>query len=447
MARNFIKKVAPTGVNREQNDRKREIKPMHYFDYKNNILHAENVSLAEIAEQVGTPFYCYSAATFRRHIKMFQDSFSNQDAMVCYAMKANSNQAILTLIAQLGAGVDTVSGGEIKRAIKAGFPANKIVFSGVAKTHKEIKYALEVGIHCFNAESEPELIRINQVAKDMGVKARVSVRVNPDIDAGGHEKIMTGKSANKFGIPWKKIDKVYALITTLSNLKVIGIDLHIGSQITDLQPFADAFERIGTLVTSLRQAGHKIEHIDFGGGLGVPYKNDNDIPPHPDEYAAMINKVAGNLKVKYIFEPGRIIAANAGVLVGKVEHVKHGDGRDFVIIDVGMNDLIRPTLYDAYHDIKPISQTNSNKTSIVDVVGPVCETGDYVAKQRELPIFTEGDLLAIMSAGAYGAVQSNTYNSRELIPEVLVDGNKFAIIRKRQTIDEIIAMDSVPDWL
>lgn len=420
---------------------------MHYFDYKDGELHAENISLTEIAEQVGTPFYCYSAATFRRHIKMFQQSFADRDALICYAMKANSNQAVLTLIAKLGAGVDVVSGGEMKRAIKAGFPADKIVYSGVAKTHAEIEYGLEIGIHCFNAESEPELIRINEVAKSKGVKAPVSVRVNPDVDAGGHEKIMTGKAENKFGIPWKKIDKVYDLIATLDHLEVVGIDLHIGSQITDLEPFAEAFERVGTLVTSLRQAGHKIQHVDFGGGLGVPYKNDNDIPPHPDEYASMINKVAGSLGVKYIFEPGRMIAANAGILVSKVEYVKHGDGRDFLISDVGMNDLIRPTLYDAYHDIQPIKQSTNTKTQLVDVVGPVCETGDYTAKDRELPIFEQGDLFAIMSAGAYGAVQSGTYNTRALIPEVLVDDDRFAIVRKRVEVEDIIDLDHVPDWL
>lgn len=420
---------------------------MHYFDYKNGELFAENVSLSEIAAQVGTPFYCYSAATFRRHIKMFQQSFADRDALICYAMKANSNQAILTLIAKLGAGVDVVSGGEIKRAIKAGFPADKIVYSGVAKTHAEIEYGLEVGIHCFNAESEPELERINQVAKSKGVKAPVSVRVNPDVDAGGHEKIMTGKAENKFGIPWKKIDKVYDLIGTLDHLEVVGIDLHIGSQITDLEPFAEAFERVGTLVTSLRAAGHKIQHVDFGGGLGVPYKNDNDIPPHPDEYAAMINKVAGSLGVKYIFEPGRMIAANAGILVGTVEYVKHGDGRDFLISDVGMNDLIRPTLYDAYHDIQPIKQATNNKTQLVDVVGPVCETGDYSAKDRELPIFEQGDMFAIMSAGAYGAVQAGTYNTRALVPEVLVDDDRFAVVRPRVEVEDIINLDHVPDWL
>lgn len=421
---------------------------MHYFEYKDGELFAENVSLAEIAEQVGTPFYCYSAATFRRHIKMFQQSFADRDALICYAMKANSNQAVLTLIAKLGAGVDVVSGGEMKRAIKAGFPADKIVYSGVAKTHAEIEYGLEIGIHCFNAESEPELIRINEVAKAKGVKARVSVRVNPDVDAGGHEKIMTGKAENKFGIPWKKIDKVYELIGALQHLEVVGIDLHIGSQITDLAPFAEAFERVGTLVTSLRAAGHKIQHVDFGGGLGVPYKNDNDIPPHPDEYAAMINRVAGSLGVKYIFEPGRMIAANAGILVGKVEYVKHGDGRDFLISDVGMNDLIRPTLYDAYHDILPLKQADGGaKTQLVDVVGPVCETGDYSAKGRELPVFKQGDLFAIMSAGAYGAVQSGTYNTRALVPEVLVDDDRFAVVRKRVEVEDIIALDDVPDWL
>ncbi|MBL1419793.1 MAG: diaminopimelate decarboxylase [Alphaproteobacteria bacterium] len=420
---------------------------MHYFEYKDGELFAEDVSLAEIAEQVGTPFYCYSAATFRRHIKMFQQSFADRDALICYAMKANSNQAVLTLIAKLGAGVDVVSGGEMKRAILAGFPADKIVYSGVAKTHAEIEYGLEIGIHCFNAESEPELIRINEIAKAKGVKAPVSVRVNPDVDAGGHEKIMTGKAENKFGIPWKKIDKVYELIGTLAHLEVVGIDLHIGSQITDLEPFAEAFERVGTLVTSLRAAGHNIQHVDFGGGLGVPYKNDNDIPPHPDEYAAMINKVAGSLGVKYIFEPGRMIAANAGILVGKVEYVKHGDGRDFLISDVGMNDLIRPTLYDAYHDILPVKQATGVETQLVDVVGPVCETGDYTAKGRELPVFEQGELFAIMSAGAYGAVQAGTYNTRALVPEVLVDDDRFAVVRKRVEVDEIIALDDVPDWL
>lgn len=421
---------------------------MHYFDYKNGELYAENVSLAEIAAQVGTPFYCYSAATFRRHIKMFQQSFADRDALICYAMKANSNQAVLTLIAKLGAGVDVVSGGEMKRAIKAGFPADKIVYSGVAKTHAEIEYGLEIGIYCFNAESEPELERINEVAGKMGLKARVSVRVNPDVDAGGHEKIMTGKAENKFGIPWKKIGTVYDLISGLEHLEVVGIDLHIGSQITELAPFAEAFARVGTLVTSLRAAGHKISHVDFGGGLGVPYKNDNDIPPHPDEYASMINRVAGELGVKYIFEPGRMIAANAGILVGKVEYVKHGDGRDFLISDVGMNDLIRPTLYDAYHDILPLNEADkAAKTQLVDVVGPVCETGDYTAKGRDLPVFKQGDLFAIMSAGAYGAVQAGTYNTRALVPEVLVDDDRFAVVRKRVEVEDIIDLDSVPDWL
>ena len=421
---------------------------MHYFDYKNGELYAENVNLKQIAAQVGTPFYCYSAATFRRHIKMFQQSFADRDALICYAMKANSNQAILTLIAKLGAGEDVVSGGEMLRAVKAGFAPDKIVYSGVAKTHAEIEYGLKIGIHCFNAESEPELERINQIAAKMGVIAPVSVRVNPDVDAGGHEKIMTGKAENKFGIPWKKIDGVYELIAGLKNLQVVGIDLHIGSQITDLKPFAEAFERVGSLVKGLRKAGHKIAHVDFGGGLGVPYKNDNDIPPHPDEYAAMINKVAGDLGVKYIFEPGRMIAANAGILVGKVEYVKHGDGRDFLISDVGMNDLIRPTLYDAYHDILPLIEPQDGfETQLVDVVGPVCETGDYTAKGRDLPVFEAGDLFAIMSAGAYGAVQAGTYNTRALIPEILVDDDKFAVVRKRVEVEDIIGLDSVPDWI
>lgn len=421
---------------------------VHYFAYREGQMFAEDVSIKAIADEVGTPFYCYSAATFRRHVKVIQDAFSDVDTLVAYAMKANSNQAVLTLMAKAGAGADVVSVGELERAVRAGISPDKIIFSGVGKTHKEIGRALELGILCFNVESEPELERIDVVAGQMGLIAPISVRINPDVDAKTHAKISTGKSDNKFGIAYERAESVYARIAECKNLRAVGVDMHIGSQITDLEPFDNAFELLAELVKRLRVAGHTIEHVDVGGGLGIPYHLNEPAPPAPDLYAAVVKKRIAELDCKLILEPGRLIAGNAGILVTQVEYVKPGTTKDFVIVDAAMNDLIRPTLYEAHHDILPVRKAENNAdTKVVDVVGPVCESGDYLAQNRELPIVGEGDLLAVMTAGAYGAAMSGTYNSRLLIPEVMVDGEKMHVIRPRQTLDELIGLDSVPDWL
>lgn len=421
---------------------------VHYFAYREGQMFAEDVSIKAISDEVGTPFYCYSAATFRRHVKVIQDAFSDVDTLVAYAMKANSNQAVLTLMAKAGAGADVVSVGELERAVRAGISPDKIIFSGVGKTHKEIRRALELGILCFNVESEPELERIDVVAGQMGLIAPISVRINPDVDAKTHAKISTGKSDNKFGIAYERAESVYARIAECKNLRAVGVDMHIGSQITDLEPFDNAFELLASLVKRLRAAGHTIEHVDVGGGLGIPYHLNEPAPPAPDLYAAVVKKRIAELDCKLILEPGRLIAGNAGILVTQVEYVKPGATKDFVIVDAAMNDLIRPTLYEAHHDILPVREAANNAdTKVVDVVGPVCESGDYLAQNRQLPIVGEGDLLAVMTAGAYGAAMSGTYNSRLLIPEVMVDGEKMHVIRPRQTLDELIGLDSVPDWL
>ncbi|MDO8358511.1 MAG: diaminopimelate decarboxylase [Devosia sp.] len=418
---------------------------MHHFQYRDGALYAEDVDITALAEQVGTPFYVYSAATLRRHVRVMAEAFEGMDVLVAYAMKANSNQAVLTVIAGEGAGADVVSGGELERAIAAGIPAEKIVFSGVGKTVAEMLRGLELGIKCFNLESEPELERLSQIAASMGKVAPVSVRINPDVDAGSHAKISTGKKENKFGIPFTRAREVYARIAALPGVNAVGVDMHIGSQITDMRPFDNAYALMAELVRDLRSEGHGIRHVDVGGGLGIPYHHDEAAPPLPTDYAAIIRKHLGGLGVELILEPGRVIVGNAGILVTRVEYVKDGH-KHFVIVDAAMNDLIRPTLYEAHHDIQPVQHSNLPPIT-ADVVGPVCETGDYLALGRKMPGVKEGDLLAIMSAGAYGAVMASTYNSRPLIPEVLVDGARWHVIRARPSIEALIALDSVPDWL
>jgi diaminopimelate decarboxylase len=421
---------------------------VNHFHYIDGVLHAENVAVPAIAEAVGTPFYVYSTATLERHYRVFSEAFAGVDAMVCYAMKANSNQAVLKTLAKLGAGVDVVSGGELHRALAAGIPASRIMFSGVGKTPVEMDLALDAGIYCFNVESEPELEVLNSRAVKKGMKAHVSFRINPDVDARTHAKISTGKKENKFGISYERARAVYAHAATLPGISVTGIDMHIGSQITELQPFEDAFRLLRELVEKLRTDGHAIEHVDIGGGLGIPYREDNSPPPLPDAYATIVKTQLQSLNCRIVTEPGRLIVGNAGILVTEVIYVKDAGNKTFVIVDGAMNDLIRPTLYEAYHGIRPVVVPADDAPRIkADVVGPVCETGDYLALDREMAEPKPGDLFAVASAGAYGAVQAGTYNSRLLVPEVLVKGNEFHVIRPRGTYDELIALDSVPDWL
>ncbi|WP_454747835.1 diaminopimelate decarboxylase [Ciceribacter selenitireducens] len=421
---------------------------MNHFDYRDGVLYAEDVSVPEIARAVGTPFYCYSTATLERHYKVFAEAFSSVDSMVCYAMKANSNQAVLKTLARLGAGVDVVSEGELRRALAAGVPANRIMFSGVGKTVQEMDLALDVGIYCFNVESEPELEVLASRAQKAGKTAHVSFRVNPDVDARTHAKISTGKKENKFGISFDRARAVYARAATLPGIEVSGIDMHIGSQITEMQPFEDAFRLLRELVDTLRADGHAIAHVDIGGGLGIPYKDDNNPPPEPTAYAKVVLEQLSGLNCKIIAEPGRLIVGNAGILVTEVIYVKDGGDKTFVIVDAAMNDLIRPTLYEAYHEVRPVVISAASAPRIrADIVGPVCETGDYLALDREMAMPRSGDLLAVGSAGAYGAVQAGTYNSRRLIPEVLVNGSEFHVIRPRPSYEDLIALDSIPAWL
>jgi diaminopimelate decarboxylase len=419
---------------------------MHHFSYRDGVLHAEDVNLKALAEEIGTPFYCYSTATLERHYRVMHDAFAGTDHMICYAMKANSNQAVIRTMAELGAGMDVVSEGELRRALAAGVPARKIVFSGVGKTAREMALALREGIACFNVESEPELELLSDVAKRVGQRATVSVRVNPDVDAKTHHKISTGKAEDKFGISYKRAREVYARAAELAAIDVAGIDMHIGSQITELAPFEKAFRLMGELTEELRGDGHNIRHLDLGGGLGVPYRGTNDVPPHPDEYAAMVKRTLGHLGVKFVLEPGRMIVGNAGVLISRVIYVKDGTEKHFVIQDAAMNDLIRPTLYDAHHEIMPVEEPTSPETMLADVVGPVCESGDYFAKGRRLPRLVQGDLIATMTAGAYGAVQASNYNTRPLIAEVLVQDRKWALVRPRQSYEELIGMDCLASW-
>lgn len=421
---------------------------MNHFQYRDGILHAEDVSIPEIAKAVGTPFYCYSTATLERHYRVFSEAFGDVDAMVCYAMKANSNQAVLKTLARLGAGVDVVSVGELYRALAAGIPAERIMFSGVGKTAAEMDAALAAGIYCFNVESEPELEVLNQRAARAGKKAPVSFRINPDVDARTHAKISTGKKENKFGISFERARAVYARAAELPAITVTGIDMHIGSQITELQPFQDAFKLLRELVDTLRADGHDIHHVDVGGGLGIPYRDDNNPPPSPEAYAHIVKDQLRGLNCRIVTEPGRLIVGNAGILVSEVIYVKDGGQKSFIVVDAAMNDLIRPTLYEAHHEIRPVIVTAASAPRIkADVVGPVCETGDYLALDREMSMPKPGDLLAVGSGGAYGAVQAGTYNSRLLVPEVLVNGSEFHVVRPRQTYDDLIALDSIPAWL
>ncbi|MEL7344534.1 MAG: diaminopimelate decarboxylase [Pseudomonadota bacterium] len=421
---------------------------MDHFLYRNGILHAEDVPVPEIAARVGTPFYCYSTATLTRHFTLFDEALAGMDHLVCYAMKANSNQAVLRLMASLGAGVDVVSGGEYARAIAAGFAPDKIVFSGVGKTVAEMNSALTGGIRQFNVESEPEMRRLSAVASRLGKTAPITVRVNPDVDAKTHEKISTGKSENKFGIPIARAREVYAEAADLPGIDVVGIDVHIGSQLTDLEPFRTAYKKVAELTRHLRADGHDIRRLDLGGGLGIPYARSNEAPPLPVEYGQMIKEEVGDLGCEIEIEPGRLIAGNAGILVSEVIYVKNGEDRDFLIVDSAMNDLIRPSMYGAYHDIVPVIEPAAGaQGATFDVVGPVCESGDTFAKGRAMADVGEGDLVAFRSAGAYGAVMASEYNTRPLIPEVLVQDDQFAVIRARPTFDEMINRDTIPEWL
>ena len=420
---------------------------MHHFAYRDGVLHAEAVNLDTLAAEVGTPFYCYSTATLTRHYQVFADAFADVRALVCYAMKANSNQAILATLAKLGAGADVVSGGELKRARLAGIPPEKIMFSGIGKTASELASAVDEGILCVNVESEAELELLSSIASAKGRTARISIRVNPDIDARTHHKIATGKAENKFGIPISRAREIYALAAKLKALEVAGVDMHIGSQITELDPFGNAFALLAGFVRVLRGDGHKISHVDLGGGLGIPYRDDNEPPPHPEAYAEVVKRATRDLDCRLIFEPGRLLVGNAGILVTRVLFVKHGEAKNFVVVDAAMNDLIRPTLYDAHHEIWPVAKKPSGRRIRADVVGPVCESGDFLAVNREMMEPAKGALLAVMSAGAYGAVQAGTYNTRALVPEVLVKGDEWALIRPRLEVDQLIALDRMPDWL
>jgi len=421
---------------------------MDHFLYKGGILHAEDVPLPQIAAEVGTPFYVYSTATLTRHYQLFKDALDGVPNMVCYAMKANSNQAVLKVLAGLGAGMDVVSGGEYARAKAAGVPGERIVFSGVGKTRAEMRAALEGGIRQVNVESEPEMRALSQVATSMGATAPITIRVNPDVDARTHEKIATGKSENKFGVPLARAREVYAEAARLPGLEVVGIDVHIGSQLVELEPFEQAYLKVAELTRVLRADGHDIRRLDLGGGLGIPYTRSNEAPPLPTDYGALIKRCVAGLDVEVEIEPGRLIAGNAGLLVASVIYVKEGEGRNFVIVDAAMNDLIRPSMYGAYHDIEPVVQAAPGvERAPFDIVGPVCESGDTFAKQRDVTPMRAGDLLAFRSAGAYGAVMASEYNTRPLIPEVLVKGDHVAVIRPRPTFDEMINRDIVPHWV
>jgi diaminopimelate decarboxylase len=421
---------------------------MDHFQYQGGILHAEGVAIPEIAASVGSPFYVYSTATLTRHYQLFTEALAPLPHLVCFAIKSLSNVAVLKVLGDLGAGMDVVSIGEYLRARAAGVPGERIVFSGVGKTRAEIRAALEGGIRQFNVESEPEMRAISEIATALGKVAPIAIRVNPDVDAKTHEKIATGKSENKFGIPIAKARQAYAEAAALPGLKIVGVDVHIGSQLTELAPFEAAFQKVRELTLALRADGHHIERLDLGGGLGIPYTRSNEAPPLPTDYGAMIKRVLGDLGAEIEIEPGRLISGNAGMLVAGVIYVKNGEGRDFLILDAAMNDLVRPSMYGAHHDIIPVIEgTPGAPTQPYDVVGPVCETGDTFAKAREMPLLAANDLVAFRSAGAYGAVMASEYNSRPLIPEVLVHGDQFAVIRERPTFDEMISRDRLPGWM
>jgi diaminopimelate decarboxylase len=421
---------------------------MDHFLYKNGVLHAEDVAISDIAAQVGTPFYVYSAATLERHYRLFTEALTPLPHLVCFAIKSLSNVAVLKVLGDLGAGMDVVSGGEYRRARAAGVPGDRIVFSGVGKTREEMRLALTGGIRQFNVESEPELRALSEVAVSLGKTAPIAIRVNPDVDAKTHEKIATGKKDNKFGIPIARASDVYAEAARLPGIDVVGIDVHIGSQLTELEPFELAFTKVAELTRQLRAEGHDIRRLDLGGGLGIPYTRSNDAPPLPTDYGAMIQRTVGDLGCEIEIEPGRLISGNAGLLVSSVIYIKNGEGRDFLILDAAMNDLARPSMYGAHHDIVPVIEPAAGaETQDYDVVGPVCETGDTFARHRPVAGVGEGDLVAFRSAGAYGAVMASEYNTRPLVPEVLVKGDHFAVIRARPSFDEILNRDTIPSWL
>jgi diaminopimelate decarboxylase len=427
---------------------------MHHFAYRRgvshaNVLHAEEVDLCDLAAAVGTPFYCYSTATLERHYRVFAEAFAaSPDALVCYSIKANSNLGVLATLARLGAGMDVVSEGELRRALAVNVPAERIAFSGVGKTKDEMAFALDAGIFAFNVESEPELRALSEVADARGKQARIAFRVNPDVDAKTHHKIATGKAENKFGVPFEQALSLYRQAVRLPGIAPTGVHMHIGSQITDLEPFRNAFSLLKDLIGTLRGAGLRIDFVNLGGGLGIPYRSDEPAPPLPTDYARLVSEAVGDLGVRLLFEPGRMIAGNAGILVSRVLYVKPSPAKTFTIVDAGMNDLIRPTLYEAYHQILPVIEpAPGTPTRITDVVGPVCETGDYLALGRPLAELNAGDLIAIMTAGAYGAVQASAYNSRLLVPEVLVSGSAYCVTRPRPAYDDMLGAERLPDWL
>ena len=420
---------------------------MRHFDFKDGALHAEGVALSEIAAEVGTPVYVYSSATLERHYRVFAEGLAGVNSLIAYSVKANSNIAVLQTLAKLGAGADVVSGGELARALIAGIPADRIVFSGVGKTRDEMAQALHAGIKMFNVESLPELYVLNEVALGLGTRAPMTFRVNPDVTAGGHEKISTGKKENKFGIAWSRAEEAYAEAANLPGIEVVGVDVHIGSQIDDLAPFEAAIQKVGALIERLRKAGHNIRVFDIGGGLGIPYGDNSRTPPPPSDYGALVRRLTSDLDVQMVFEPGRMIAGNSGVLLTKVLYVKEGEDRSFLNIDAAMNDLLRPALYDAFHDIEPVIAPGPDFDSATyDIVGPICESGDTFAKAREMPALEAGDLVVIHSAGAYGAAQSSQYNTRPLVPEVMVRGDQYRIIRERPRIEDILKTERLADW-
>ena len=421
---------------------------MDHFLYRDGELWAEDVPLAEIAEAVGTPTYVYSSATLLKHLSLFEEALRGLPHLVCFAVKALSNVAVLKLLGDEGAGMDVVSEGEVRRALAAGVPGDRIVFSGVGKTRGEMRMALQAGVRHFNLESEPEMRALSEVAASLGVTAKVAIRVNPDVDARTHAKIATGKSENKFGIPLARARVAYREAASLPGLEVVGIDVHIGSQLTDLAPFEAAYRKVAELTEALRADGHRITRLDLGGGLGIPYTRSNEIPPLPSDYGDVIRRTVGHLGCEIVIEPGRFVAGNAGVLLSRVIYVKEGEGRDFLILDAAMNDLLRPAMYDAHHDILPLRDVEPGDLHrAYDVVGPVCETGDTFARNRPLPPLREGDLVAFRSAGAYGAVMSSEYNSRPLVAEALVRRDQFAVIRPRPSYEEMLGRDRVPPWL
>ncbi len=421
---------------------------MHHFAYRRGTLHAEEVDLADLAGAVGTPFYCYSTATLTRHYSVFADAFEGTNALVCYSIKANSNLGVLATLAKLGAGMDVVSQGELARALAVGVPPERIAFSGVGKTKEEMAFALAQGIFAFNVESEPELRALSETAEALGATAKVAFRVNPDIDAKTHHKIATGRAENKFGIPFAQAIPLYELARELPGVDARGVHMHIGSQITDLSPFRNAFALLTELVSQLRIHGFTIDFVNLGGGLGIPYRSDETAPPLPTDYAALVAEAVGDIGCRLLFEPGRLIAGNAGILVSRVIYVKQGASRSFTIVDAAMNDLLRPTLYEAYHEIWPVEEAKLEAPIVVtDVAGPICETGDYLALARSLPQLDSGDLIAVMTAGAYGAVLASEYNSRLLVPEVLVAGSDYCVTRPRPSYEDMLAAEILPDWL